>query len=187
MVINIPLIVSTNPVRSQNGNRDHLTPQESDIVRDTQELDKRIDVFIKVAERRFAIMNGAPDPALKPGATKSKKKKRDDEEQDWGEAPKGTRAELLDDVAGILDEAITNIDDVNRKDDKNPLIGKALRKLAGPTRGFLNQLTALRSQTKNEDELSAIERAADLAQQIIDASGKAPAPVEDPTKKKKKP
>ena len=176
------------PTRAQNGNRDHLSPQESDIVRDTRELDNRIDVLIKMAERRFAVINGTPDPVAKGSmATKSKKKKAEDE-IDWGDPPKGTRAELLDDVAGILNEAITNIDDVSRRDEKNPLIGKALHKLAAATKGFAGQMVKLRDQAKKEGELAAIERTAELAQQIIDASSKAPAlPSEDSGQKKKKP
>ncbi len=187
-MVTVFVVTATFPTRAQNGNRDHLSPQESDIVRDTRELDNRIDVLIKMAERRFAVINGTPDPVAKGStATKSKKKKAEDE-IDWGDPPKGTRAELLDDVAGILDEAITNIDDVSRRDEKNPLIGKALRKLAGATKGFAGQMVKLRDQVKNEDELAAIERTADLVQQIIDASAKAPAlPSEDSSQKKKKP
>ncbi len=49
-------------------------------------------------------------------------------------------------------------------------------------------MVKLRDQVKNEDELAAIERTADLVQQIIDASAKAPAlPSEDSSQKKKKP
>src|SRR6266511_3536629 len=100
--------------------RDHLTDQETELVRFHQELDKRIDVFIKAIDRRFAIINGVAQP-------KTKKIVKD--EPDWGDVPKGTRAELVGDIAGILDEAITNIDDVARRDEKNPLISRSLRKL----------------------------------------------------------
>ena len=83
--------------------RDHLTDQETELVRFHQELDKRIDVFIRAIDRRFAIINGTAPPAAK---------KLVKDEPEWGEIPKGTRAELLGDIAGILDEAITNLDDV---------------------------------------------------------------------------
>ena len=36
--------------------RDYLTPQEVDLVKDAQVLDKRIDIFIKAAERRFQVL-----------------------------------------------------------------------------------------------------------------------------------
>ena len=93
--------------------RDHLTDQETELVRFHQELDKRTEVFIKAIDRRFAIINGTAQPAAK----KSVK-----DEPEWGDVPKGTRAELLGDIAGILDEAITNIDDVSRRDEKNPQV-----------------------------------------------------------------
>lgn len=156
--------------------RDHLTDPETELIRFHQELDKRIDVFIKAIDRRFAIINGTAQPATK---------KLMKDEPEWGDLPKGTRAELIGDVAGILDEAITNIDDVSRRDEKNPLIPRATRKLSVAATNYVNQLTALSKQAKDDDELSAIERALDNANQIIEVGGKLPAPA--PDKKKKKP
>src|SRR5882724_13683930 len=164
------------PVTAQT--RDHLTDQETELVRFYQELDKRIDVFIKAIDRRFAIINGT----TQPGGKKLVK-----DEPDWGELPKGTRAELLGDIAGILDEAITNLDDVSHRDEKNPLISRSLRKLTASTNGYLRQLVALRDRTKDPDEIAALERVADNAKQIIDVGDKLPAPVAEPDKKKKKP
>ena len=161
--------------------RDHLTEQEAELVRDNQELDKRMEVFIKAADRRFAIINGLPQPT-------PKKVKKDD--PDWGEPPKGTHAELLTDIADILDEATTNIDDVVRKDAKNSLLHKSLRKLATAANGYMNQLAILKDKTQNEDELAAIERAFDNAKEIAEAGGKLPANEPEPPvtdKKKKKP
>jgi hypothetical protein len=158
--------------------RDHLTDQETELVRYHQELDKRIDVFIKAADRRFAIINGSAQPSLK---------KKIKDEPDWGDPPKGTRAELLGDVAGILDEAITNIEDVSRRDEKNPLISRSLRKLTAASNGYVNQLVALKNQTKDADELAAIERALDNANQIVEVGSKLPPPSPDSDQKKKKP
>jgi hypothetical protein len=42
--------------------RDHLTPQEVDIVKEAQILDQRIEVFIKAAERRLLVLNGTKHP-----------------------------------------------------------------------------------------------------------------------------
>lgn len=158
--------------------RDHLTDPESDVVRYNQELDKRIDVFIKAIDRRFAIINGTPQPP-------SKKLVKD--EPDWGDPPKGTRTELLEDIAGILDEAITNIDDVSRRDEKNPMISRALRKLTKAANGYVTQLAALHNQTKDLDEQAAIERVADNAKQIIEVGAKLPPPAAESEQKKKKP
>ena len=110
------------------------------------------------------------------------------DEPDWGDLPKGTHASLLNDIAGILDEAITNIDDVSRRDERSPLVSRALRKLTNAANGYLNQVTALRSKTNDPDEIAAIERVADNANQIIEAGGKlGPAPPPEDNKKKKKP
>lgn len=166
------------PAAAYAQKRDDLTDAESDLIRFHRELDKRIEVFIKAADRRFAILNGTAQPATK---------KLLKDEPDWGDLPKGTRAELLSDVAGILDEAITNIDDVSRRDEKNPLISRALRKLTAAATGYLNQLSALRSKATDPDEVSAIEQAAANANLIIEAGGKLGAPPPEDDKKKKKP
>lgn len=158
--------------------RDNLTDQETELVRFHQELDGRIDVFIKAIDRRLAIINGTAPPS-------SKKLIKD--EPEWGDLPKGTHTELLGDIAGILDEAITNIDDVSRRDEKNPLISRSLRKLTTAANGYLTQLAALRNQTKDADEQAAIERVADNANQIIEVGAKLPPPAAESDKKKKKP
>jgi hypothetical protein len=158
--------------------RDHLTDMETDLVRFHQELDKRMEVFIRAIDRRFAIINGTAQPKIK---------KLDKEEPEWGDLPKGTHVELLGDIAGILDEAITNIDDVSRRDEKNPLISRSLRKLTASANGYLTQLVALRNQVKDTDEIAAIERVADNANQIVEVGNKLPPPSAESDKKKKKP
>lgn len=159
--------------------RDHLTDQETELVRFHQELDGRIDVFIKAIDRRFAIINGTAAPSPSKKAIK--------DEPEWGDLPRGTHTELLGDISGILDEAITNIDDVSRRDEKNPLISRALRKLTTAANGYLTQLAALKNQTRDIDEQAAIERVADNANQIIEVGAKLPPPTTEPDKKKKKP
>ena len=170
-------ILLTNKSVSAQG-RDHLTDQETELVRFYQELDKRIEVFIKAIDRRFAIINGTTAPAAK---------KLIKDEPEWGEAPKGTRAQLLGDIAGILDEAITNIDDVSRRDEKSPLLSRSLRKLTASANGYLKQLATLKDKAKDPDELAAIELVEDNANEIIAVGNKLPSPTPEPDKKKKKP
>jgi hypothetical protein len=158
--------------------RDHLTDQETDLIRFHQELDKRIEVFVRAIDRRFAIISGTAQP---------KAKKLEKDEPEWGDLPKGTHVELLGDIAGILDEAITNIDDVSRRDEKNPLISRSLRKLTASANAYLTQLAALRNQAKDPDEVAAIERVADNANQIVEVGNKLPPPSLESDKKKKKP
>ena len=156
--------------------RDHLTPQEVDIVKEAQILDLRIEVFIKAAERRLLVLNGTQAPT--PTTKQSKK-----ESELWGDLPTGTHAELIADIAGILDEAITNIDDVSSRDERNPLIPKALRRLAQAVNNIMTQVEPLRTQAKSEAEVASLEMLNDNAHQILEAAKKLPPEVE--TKKKK--
>ena len=173
----LPLIVLllTAPALAQ---RDHLTNSESELLRYHQELDKRIEILIKAADRRFAILNGAPQVAPK---------KTEKDEPDWGDAPKGSRVELLGDIAGILDEAIDKIEDVGRRDAKNSGAAKSLHKLNEAATRYLAMLEAMKSKVTDQDELAAMDRIAENANQIIEAGSKMPAPAPEDTPRKKKP
>ena len=156
--------------------RDHLTPQEVELVQQSQILDKRIEVFIKAIERRMLVLNGTQ-------ASNTRQLQKDSDT--WGELPKGTRAELVGDIAKILDEAITNIDDVGFHDEKNPLLPKALRKLDAAAEQIVAQLRPIGEQAKTDDEISSVGQALENAQSIIDAAKKLPPPTE-PEKSKGK-
>lgn len=145
--------------------RDHLTAQEADLVREEQTLDRRTAVFVKAVERRFLVLTDT-------NAAASKVVQKDSEK--WGELPKGTHTELLGDIAKILDEAITNIDDVAERDAKNPLLSKSLRKLSEASTRFLAQLDPMRAAAQSDDEREAINQAIENAQAIITAAQKLP-------------
>lgn len=171
------LCFPTQVFASRTSARDHLTEKEVDLVRDAQVLDKRIAVFIRAAERRFLVLSGG---ATNAAASKQLQK----ESEKWGELPTGTRAELLGDIANILDEAITNIEDVNERDDKNPLVPKALRLLAAASAHFIEQLTPMREQAKEGEERESLEQAIENAQAIIEAANKLPPEVKTKGKSK---
>ncbi|HKU73180.1 MAG TPA: hypothetical protein VJR02_04635 [Pyrinomonadaceae bacterium] len=156
--------------------RDHLTQQEVDLVKEAQVLDKRIDVFIKAAERRMMVINNS-------AAANAKLLKKDSER--WGELPTGSRAELVSDIAKILDEAITNIDDVSARDERNPLIAKSLRKLAQATTTMMTQLKPLATEAKSDAEIASFELLNEDAQSILEAANKLPAEVVTDKKAKK--
>ena len=155
--------------------RDHLTPKEIDLVKDTQELDKRIDVFIKAANRRLLVIRGL-------SAADSKDLKTDAEF--WGDLPTGTRGELVGDIAKILDEAITNIDDVSSRDAKNPAPARALRKLAAAASRIIEQLKPLQSSAADDAEAGNFDQLIDNAETIIQASSKLSPEVIQPRKGK---
>ena len=103
----------------------------------------------------------------------------------WGELPTGSRAELVSDIARILDEAITNIDDVSARDERNPLIGKSLRKLAQATNTIMEQLKPLSTQAKSDAEVASFEQLNEDAKSIMEAVAKLPPEPEKPDKKAK--
>ena len=148
--------------------RDHLTRQEADMLRDTQELDKRINVLIKAAERRAAIITSSNTSQA--------------ETELWGEI-KGTRADLLYDISMILDEAITNIDDVSGRDERNPLIPKSIRKLAEASTRIIAKLLPLGDKFEERSERRSYEQVMENAASIIEAAGKLPPPSAKSKKK----
>ena len=165
---------STFIVHAAQPQRDHLTQQEVDLVKEAQILDKRIEVFIKAAERRMMVITGS-------ASANAKQLKKDSER--WGELPTGSRAELVSDIARIFDEAITNIDDVSTRDERNPLIGKSLRKLAQAVNSIMGQLKPLSAEAKTDAEIASFELLNEDAQSILEAVNKLPPEVEKKAKK----
>jgi hypothetical protein len=156
--------------------RDHLTPLEVDRVKEAQILDKRIEVFIKATDRRLMVLNGT-----QAANTKQLKK----EAELWGDLPTGSQAELISDIARILDEAITNIDDVSGRDERNPLIAKSLRRLAQAVNNITTQLAPFRDKAKTDAEVASLELLSQDAEQILAAVKKLPPEVEKKGKSKK--
>ena len=139
--------------------RDHLTPQEADHVRDAQRIDKRIEVFIKAIDRRIEALQGQPQNASEKGQK---------EIEEWGEV-KGTRADLIADIAGILDEAITNLDDAAERPPQKEFLPKALEKMAEAAKRYVAALRPLREQISDRRERESLEQAIEMAEQIIAA------------------
>jgi hypothetical protein len=155
--------------------RDHLTEQEVELVKEAQLLDKRIEVFIKATERRLIVLNGTQ-------TANAKQLKKDLEL--WGELPTGTNAQLIGDIARILDEAITNLDDVSSRDDRNPLIPKALRLLAAAVNNIMTQVAPFKDKATTDAEVASLEMLNDDAQQILEAAKKLPPEPEKKGKSK---
>ena len=157
--------------------RDYLTPQEVDLVKEAQEIDKRTDVFIKAAERRLLVINGTA------AATANTKQMKKDAER-WGDLPTGSRAELVSDIARLVDAAIDNIDDVSEHDERNPLVAKSLRKLATSVNSIMAQLKPLSAEMKSEAETASFEQLNEGVQSIMEAAGKLPPEVDNKKAKK---
>ncbi len=148
--------------------REHLTPEEIELVRDNQVLDARTGVFIRAAERRLlAVTNPAES---EKNAPKEKEK--------WGEV-KGTRTQLFYDISKILDEAVVNVDDVAEHNPESPLLRKSLYMLSEATARMLPELTRLREAAQSEAEADQLDRALETAREITDAAKEKGVTAED--------
>ncbi len=146
--------------------REHLTPEEIELVRDNQELDARTGVFIKAAERRLLSVNNPAEAA------------KNFPKEKWGEL-KGTPAQLFYDISKILDEAVVNIDDVAEHNPESPLLRKSLYMLSEATGRLLPELTKLREGVREEAEADQLDRALETAREITDAAKERGVTAED--------
>lgn len=142
---------------AQSSKRDHLTEQEVELVRDVQQIDQRIEVFIKAADRRILVLTT-------PNATQKKK-----EEETWGPLPTGTKAELLTDYKKILEEAEEKLDDFYSREPKNDLLKKALHKFKQAANRQIPQLRALAAQLADKKEQRALAEAIEEAETVTKA------------------
>lgn len=173
LVCAILFFAAAAPTNAQK--RDYMSDAESEIVREAQEIDRRIDVLVKMIDRRFALINN-----------QSFKIEKNPEK--WGDPPAGTRLELLSDINKLLQKAIDDIDDVaahNRMDSK--LFPKAMHSLAEASNKYLPQLKAIYDKSPNDKEKGLLLGATEFCQQIIEAAAKVPkeAPKDDKKKKSK--
>jgi len=148
--------------------REHLTPEEIELVRDSQELDARTGVFIKAAERRLLAVTNPAEAA----------KNAPKEKETWGEL-KGTRTDLFYDISKILDEAVVNVDDVAEHNPQSPLLRKSLYMLSEATGRLLPVLTKLREAAQSEAEADQLDRALETAREITDAAKERGVSAED--------
>ncbi len=172
ITLSFALLLSSSIHAAQR--RDSLTDIESDRVRDAQEIDKRVDVFIKIIERRLAMLTDAAN------APASKQAQKDLEK--WGELRAGTQSELIGDIVGVLNSAIDNIDDASSREPQKKLLPKALQKLQTATNRFVPQLTALRGQTQDADVRRLIDESMELAASINEAKVSAAPSTNEPKK-----
>ncbi len=174
-MILVPSLTSMAANATTQQGRDYFTPEEIQLVQDAQVLDKRIEIYIKAIDRRMLVINNS-------AGANPKQLKKDSEK--WGELPTGSRAELMSDISRILDSAISNIDDVSTRDENNPLIPKALRKLSATATRLVAELRPLAAQLKTESESSTFDQLTENADSIIQAANKLPAATEKKSKSK---
>ncbi len=168
MLVLLTLVILWHAAPGGQTQRDHLTGMEADLIREAQSIDKRTDVFARAIERRILVLT---DPQ---GAAETKQVKKELEK--WGPLPSGSRYELFSDIAKILDEAITNIDDSSNRSGSNELLAKALRKLSGASSLYMSQLQPLQASSRGP-EREALARVFEHTTAIIEAAKKMPPPA----------
>lgn len=144
--------------------RDNLTYEEVELIRDVQELDKRMEIYIKTIDRRFLVLDGDTSQA----------KQIEKDQYKWGELPAGTRSELFLDIKNILLEAIDKIDDVAENDGKSVLIPPAVHTLADAARRFIPKFQSYAEKTTDKKDLGSLSKSIEFCNQIIEASEKVP-------------
>lgn len=159
--------------------RDYMTDAESDVVREAQDIDLRIDVLVKMIDRRFSVLNINVGGASIP--TKESEK--------WGPAPAGTRMEILDDIRKLLDKAVDDIDNVathpvkydvdkNRSEKQRQKdemrFPSSIRNLAAAARRYQPALKSLIDSTKDEKEKGLILASLESCDEIISSTTKLP-------------
>ena len=160
--------------------RDFVNDQEADLIREYQEIDRRVEVLMMFIDRRLAA-------AGIPGNQWKQPKDPDL----WGEDPKGTRVDLLYDAKRILQKAVDDIDDIasregaaiegNEKSGK--LFPKAVRNLSAAATRFKPIFQTELAKATNEKEKGLLFDSIQLCDQIIEAAATLP---KEPTKAEKK-
>ena len=160
--------------------RDHLTKEEIEVVRDVQEVDKRMLVFSRAIDRRFFALKGLDKLDVK------EKKRYDKDLHIWGELPKGTQAQLLSDIDKIIEEAINKIEDVSDREVESKLFPVAVHVLSDNAKRYIPSLQKFTENNESRRELSVINSAVANCNLIIEASKKIARPNEKFMKKRTK-
>lgn len=169
------LFIAFSAENADAQSRDFLSDKEIDIIQEAQDIDSRVDVLIKMADRRFAALNAGE------GAWAPSKKEVDK----WGEIPSGSRLELLDDIKRILQKAIDDIDNLYAHPDSAPIrdpedrkgkkrdpqrFGIAVKQLAAASNRYVVPLKKFYDAAEDDRERGVISDALGSCEQIIEAA-----------------
>ena len=182
IVASIALLVLTVTSTASAQRRDYMTEAEIELVRDSQDIDKRIVVLAKMMDRRFAVL----------GIDVSGWKESEKDKKVWGEPPTGTHSQLVYDIRQLLQKAVDDIDDVAEHNEntltqnktEGLLFPAAVRSLAAAATRYRPALKANLDKTPDERDKGVILTSIELCDQIIESVAKLPAEIK-PEKKKK--
>ncbi len=169
----------TSPAAAQR--RDFMTDEEIELIRDSQDIDARIEVLAKMIDRRFEVIG------IEVGGWKQGGKQSDT----WGAAPKGSSLEILSDIKKLLQKAIDDIDNLSEHPDSAPIREKgdkeakkdpqrfsvAVRSLAQAAQRYLSAFKTLLDKSTDDMEKGLLLGSMDLSNQIIESVSKLPPEV----------
>ena len=159
---------------SAQAQRDYFTPEEIELIRDAQEIDRRIDVLVRAIDRRFSVLKSNVGAPVVPKDDNSK----------WGELPQGSRAEMLLDIKRILRKAIDDIDTLAERPEsavisptRDPkkakkvedIFPKAVKNLAKAAERYQPALKAELDKSTDNAEKGSILETIEMCDEIIAA------------------
>lgn len=158
----------STPAASQR--RDYMNEEEIELVRDNQDIDLRIDVLVKMIDRRFTLL----------GIDVGGWKEREKDSEKWGAPPQGTRLELAADIRHLLVKAVDDLDVIAQRNSEalkqnkteGKLFPKAVRSLETAARRYARPLADAADASATEYERGQFLNTLDLCEQIIEAAGR---------------
>jgi hypothetical protein len=160
------LLVVAGPTYAQR--RDYMTEHEIELVRENQDIDRRIGVLVRMIDRRFAAM----------GIEVSGWKPRDRDLAEWGELPETSSVDLWWDIRQLLSKAMDDIDSIAERDanalpqnrTSGRLFPKAVKMLDEAARRYLDPLKRSSEAKIDERQRGLILNSIELCEQVIAAA-----------------
>lgn len=151
--------------------RDHLTKEEIELVRDVQDVDYRMDLFIKAVERRLWVLYG------KETLSKDQLNIIEKDLEKWGNLPNGSRSELVSDIEKILEESIDKFEDVYEREPDSALLPFAYYILADNCERLIPRFDWLAKNATERNEIGRLEKASKHCLDILEARDRIPRPT----------
>jgi hypothetical protein len=147
-----------------------MNEEENVLVREAQEIDDRIKVFMKIADRRLTAITGTP--ATNGDKSKNDKSKKESEKEllKWGPVPQFGPGELLNHYSRAIDEAIAKIEDSFERNPKSAKLTSALKTFLEATETHLKLLMGLEPKLNGDGEQRALKIAIDRAKTAIEGT-----------------
>lgn len=156
--------------------REHLTYEEIELVRDVQDVDLRMEIFVRAIERRLLAIDGEAK------LTSEQSKQISKESEKWGPLPTGSQSELISDIEKILNEAIDKFEDVYEQEPKNDLLPYAYFILADYSESLIPILRNLGQATSDTRMIGMLEQSLNSCNDVLEVRDK----FQRPTVKRKK-